>query len=216
MAYPLDAICLFSSLDKSQLEILEKISAIKCFKEGNILFYEGESPKHLYFLLDGLVKLYRYDANNTITILDYYYNQSLIGEAASLQQTPYQITAECDTDSTILMVEYEGFAKHFLRNPDVALQLIMQLVKKVKSLMNNRVPLTSMQKIAQLIYENSDLFNKLKKYKIAAILNMTPETFSRNLKALKKDGVITYGGGKFEVLDQKRLLGLFDPCKTLK
>jgi CRP/FNR family transcriptional regulator len=92
----------------------------------------------------------------------------------------------------------------------------MQLVKKVKSLMNNRVPLTSMQKIAQLIYENSDLFTKLKKYKIAAILNMTPETFSRNLKTLKKERIITYGGGDFKVLDQARLLDLFDPCKTLK
>lgn len=216
MAYSLDTICLFSSLDNEQLKLLDEFSTIKCFKEGNILFYEGESPKHLFFLLDGLVKLYRYDAHNAITILDYYYNQSLIGEAASLQQTPYQTTAECDTDSTILMVEYDGFSQHFLRNPDVAIQLIMQLVKKVKSLMNNRVPLTSMQKIAQLIYENSDLFNKLKKYKIAAILNMTPETFSRNLKALKKDGIITYGGGKFKVLDQTRLLGLFDPCKTLR
>jgi CRP/FNR family transcriptional regulator len=215
MTYSLSSICLFSSLDNSQLEVLEQISTIKCFKEGNILFYEGDSPTHLYFLLDGLVKLYRYDANNSITVLDYYYNQSLIGEAASLQQTPYQVTAECDTDATILMVEYEGFQKHFLRNPDVALQLIMQLVKKVKSLMNNRVPLTSMQKIAQLIYENSDLFNKLKKYKIAAILNMTPETFSRNLKSLKKDGIIAYGGGKFKILDQARLMGLFDPCKTL-
>jgi CRP/FNR family transcriptional regulator len=216
MTYSLDTICLFSSLNNEQLELLNKFSTIKSFKEGNILFYEGDSPSHLYFLLDGLVKLYRYDARNTVTILDYYYNQSLIGEAASLQQTPYQTTAECDTDSTILMVEYDGFSEHFLRNPDVALQLIMQLVKKVKSLMNNRVPLTSMQKIAQLIYENSDLFTKLKKYKIAAILNMTPETFSRNLKTLKKERIITYGGGDFKVLDQARLLDLFDPCKTLK
>jgi len=77
------------------------------------------------------------------------------------------------------------------------------------------VPLTSMQEIAQSIYEISDLFNKFKKYKIAAILNMTPETFSRNLKALKKDGIVTYGGGKFKVLDQTRLLTLFDPCKIL-
>jgi CRP/FNR family transcriptional regulator len=214
--YSLDKICLFSSLDKKQLETLEQISTIKRFKEGNIIFYEGESPNYLYFLLDGLVKLYRFDAKNAITILDYYYSQSLIGEAASLQQTPYQTTAECDTDSTILMVEYEGFSKHFLRNPDVALQLIMQLIKRVKSLMNNRVQLTSMQKIAQLIYENSDLFTRIKKYKIAGILNMTPETFSRNLKKLKKDGIITYGKGQFQILDQERLLKLFDPCKTLK
>jgi len=34
-----------------------------------------------------------------------------------------------------------------------------------------------MQEIVQFIYENSDLFNKLKKYKIAAILHMHPKLF---------------------------------------
>lgn len=216
MYHSLENICLFSSLSKEQLKKLHQISTIKQFKEGNILFYEGEEPGYLYFLLEGLVKLYRYDAKNTITILDYYYTQALIGEAASLQRTPYQTTAECDTDSTVLMVEYEEFAKHFLCDPDVAIQLIMQLVKKVKALMNNRVPQTSMQKIAQLIHENSELFTKIKKYKIASILNMAPETFSRNLKKLKKEGIITYTSTTFEVLDAKKLCTLYDTCKTLR
>jgi CRP/FNR family transcriptional regulator len=215
MAYQLENICLFSTLDVSQLNALRRISTIKQFKEGNILFYEGENPKHLYFLLEGLVKLYRYDNDNKVAILHYYYTQSLIGEAASLQRTPHQTTAECDTDSTILMVEYEAFAKHFLRNPDIAIQIIMQLVSKVKHLMNNRVPQSSMQKIAQLIYENSDLFTKVKKYKIANILNMTPETFSRNLKKLKKEGIISYSSTHFDVLDPVRLAELFNSCQTL-
>ena len=212
----LEDICLFSSLKGEQLEKLKQISSIKELKEGNILFYEGEKPQFLYFLLEGLVKIYRYDEKDNIKILSYYYTQSLIGEAATLQQTPYQTTAECDTDSTILVVEYEKFEKHFLRNPDVAIQLIMQLVNKLKIMMNSSMPKTSMQKLAQLIYENRELFTKIKKYKIADILNMAPETFSRNLKKLKSDKIINYGKGKFEVLNEDALLRLFDSCKTLK
>ncbi|NLC28759.1 MAG: Crp/Fnr family transcriptional regulator [Campylobacteraceae bacterium] len=214
MPYALESICLFNSLDEKQLETLRNISTITKFKEGNILFYEGDSPKYLYFLLEGLVKICRSDNLDSITVLDYCYTQTLIGEAASLQQTTHQITAECDTDSVLLVVEYESFSKHFLHNPDIALQFIMQLIKKVKSLMKNRVPQTSVQKIAELIYENIELFKKLKKYKIAAILNMAPETFSRNLKSLKKEGIIDYGGGYFKVIDEATLFSKFNSCKN--
>ena len=216
MGHKLEDICLFGSLDSDQLEKLRSISSIRTLKEGNILFYEGDEPEYLYFLLEGLVKLYRYDANDNISILSYYYSQALIGEAASLQRTPYQTTAECDTESTILIVEYTEFEKHFLRNPDVAIQLIMQLVSKIKMMMNSNMPRTSMQKLAQLIYENSELFTKLKKYKIADILNMAPETFSRNLRKLKSDKVIDYGKGKFTILDEDALASMFDSCRTLK
>lgn len=216
MSHKLEDICLFGSLDNDQLDKLRSISSIRTLKEGNILFYEGDEPEYLYFLLEGLVKLYRYDANDNISILSYYYTQALIGEAASLQRTPYQTTAECDTESTVLIVEYTEFEKNFLRNPDVAIQLIMQLVNKVKMMMNSNMPRTSMQKLAQLIHENSELFTKLKKYKIADILNMAPETFSRNLRKLKSDKIIDYGKGKFEILDEEALTSLFDSCRTLK
>lgn len=172
----LKEICLFGSLNDNQLSELEKISTIKKLKPGNILFYEGDEPKNLYFLIDGLIKLYRYNANNQINILNYYHTPSIIGEAATLQKTPHQINAECDISSTILVVSFEEFEKNFLHDPKVAVAIIMQLVSKVKNLMNVNLQQSSLQKVSQLLCENSELFEKLKKYKIAEILNMTPET----------------------------------------
>jgi CRP/FNR family transcriptional regulator len=216
MKHKLKEICLFGSLDDAQLEKLNKISSIKTFKEGNILFYEGDEPKNLYFLLDGLVKLYRYDKNNNINMLSYYYSQALIGEAATLQRTPHQVTAESETKSTVLVVSFDDFEKDFLRDPQVALEIIMQLVSKVKKLMNTNMQQSSMQKLAGLIFENSELFIKLKKYKIAEILNMAPETFSRNLKKLQKDKIISYSKDSFEILDRDSLCELFTCCPSIK
>ncbi len=210
----LKEICLFGSLDNKQLDKLNQISAIKNFKPGNILFYEGDEPKNLYFLLDGLVKLYRYDKNDNINILSYYYSQALIGEAATLQRTPHQVTAECETHSSVLVVTFDEFEKNFLKNPDIALGIIMQLVTKVKQLMNTNMQQTSMQKLASLIYENHELFMKLKKYKIAEILNMAPETFSRNLKKLQTEEVISYDKNHFEIKDREALSKLFACCPS--
>lgn len=216
MRKDLKEICLFGSLDNAQLDKLSTISIIKNFKPGNILFYEGDEPKNLYFLLDGLVKLYRYDANDNINILSYYYSQALVGEAATLQRTPHQISAECETQCKVLVVAFDEFEKKFLKDPAISLGIIMQLVTKVKNLMDSNMNQTSMQKLAGLIFENHELFTKLKKYKIAEILNMAPETFSRNLKKLQVDGIISYGKGHFEILDKKALCELFSCCPSYK
>lgn len=214
MNHTLKDICLFGSLDDNQLKKLDQISSIKKLKPGNILFYEGDEPKNLYFLLDGLIKLYRYDKNDNINILSYYYSQALIGEAATLQRTPHQVSAECETHSTVLVVSFDEFEKNFLSDPDIALGIIMQLVTKVKQLMNTNMQQTSMQKLAGLIFENHELFTKLKKYKIAEILNMAPETFSRNLKKLQSDKIISYDKNHFEIKDKEALSELFDCCPS--
>ena len=214
MQTQLKEICLFGSLDDKQLNRLNQISSIKNFQPGNILFYEGDEPKNLYFLLDGLVKLYRYDKKDNINILSYYYSQALIGEAATLQRTPHQVSAECETYCSVLVVSFNEFEKNFLRDPDIALGIIMQLVNKVKQLMNTNMQQTSMQKLAGLIYENHELFTKLKKYKIAEILNMAPETFSRNLKKLQADGIISYDKNHFEIEDKLALSELFACCPS--
>ena len=65
-------------------------------------------------------------------------------------------------------------------------------------------------------FENQELFVKLKKYKIAEILNMAPETFSRNLKKLKRDEIIFYDKNTFEVLDRNALSELFACCPSFK
>ncbi|DAB32122.1 MAG: hypothetical protein PWQ42_568 [Sulfurospirillum sp.] len=205
-------ICLFGSLDDKQLEQLERISTIKKFRPGNILFYEGDEPKELYFLIDGLIKMYKYNHNNQINILNYYHTPSLIGEAATLQKTPHETNAECDTNATVLVISYEEFEKFFLQNPKIAVGIIMQLVAKVKKLMNANLQHSSNQKVAQLICENPELFEKLKKYKIAEILNMTPETLSRTLKKFQKDGFITYTTRSLKILNEPALRELFSEC----
>lgn len=205
-------ICLFGSLDDAQLARLSSISNIKKLKPGNILFYEGDEPANLYFLIDGLVKLFTYNTNNQMSILNYYHTPSIIGESATLQKIPHQTNAECEINSTVLVVPFEKFEKEFLQDPKVALGIIMQLVLKVKKLMNINLQHTSSQKVAQLIYENSELFSKLKKYKIAQILNMTPETLCRTLKKLQNEGIIRYNTTHLEILQKDALGKLFLGC----
>ena len=54
------SICLFNTLTSTQIDDLIKISSIKQFQEGDILFFEEDKPNYLYFLLKGAIKEYKY------------------------------------------------------------------------------------------------------------------------------------------------------------
>ena len=49
----------FSHLCEGGLKKLKAISTIKKYNSKEILFFEGEEPKHLHVLLDGVVRLYK-------------------------------------------------------------------------------------------------------------------------------------------------------------
>jgi CRP/FNR family transcriptional regulator len=62
-----------------------------------------------------------------------------------------------------------------------------------------------MEKIAKFLYENEELLKNLKQVKIAQILNITPETFSRQLAKLKKENIIENEKGYIKILDYKKI-----------
>jgi len=180
------SICLFKTLTGTQIDELIKISSIKQFQEGDILFLEEDKPNYLYFLLKGAIKEYKYYAFDKTVAVQHYFTPNMIGEAATFERVVHDTTAECVNECIVLIITYKDFEKKFLKNPDISLKLMLQLAKKIKTTMNYNMPKDSISKLAEFIYENEELFNTMKKYKIAEMLNISPETFSRSFKTLKE------------------------------
>ena len=55
----------FSHLSEDGLKKLKDISSIKKYNSKEILFFEGEEPKYLHVLLDGVVRLYKTNHKGT-------------------------------------------------------------------------------------------------------------------------------------------------------
>ena len=204
---------LFQELSQDENNRLYEISSLKEYKKGNIIFYEGEQPKKLKLLLDGIVKVYKSDAKGNEVILHFFQPQTLIAETAHMQKINYPATAICETDCTLLEIDYDLFEKDFLRNPDISFKIIQSLTKKIKALQNvitTNLTMDTFSRTCKFIYENENHINELTHRKIAAILNITPETLSRNLSTLKKDGIIAVNQRKIEILDRGRLSTIVD------
>ena len=180
----------------------ETFSLTKKYQNGDILFYEGDMPTHLYLLLSGSIRVYKTRASGTNVILHTLYAGEMIGEFANFSNLPYPGTAQFQENSEILIIDFECFKTNFLLvYPEIGHAIIKCLIKKQKALMeiiHNEVALSAEQKIIKFLLENETIFQKLKNLQIASILNTAPETLSRLLSKLKKNNFI--------LIDDKRNL----------
>ncbi len=187
-------IPLFSKLSDKNVKRLEAISYFKKYNTDEILFYEGEKPGILHVLIDGVLKLYKTNAKGQEIYIHQFVPPALVGELANFENMKFPATAKFVIKGEVLKIDFTKLEKDFFKNPEICMEIIKSLTKKVKILSNvihQEMILTSEAKIAKFIVEHPNLFKTVKNIQIAAILNVSPETLSRTLTKLKKEKYIT-------------------------
>ena len=194
--------------DETLKEIAKYTSYLKLSKD-NILFYEGEDSNCLFLLTKGIVKFYKTSSNNKEIIIKYHYSNEFIAEVANFENIPYPATGKAFTEIEALKIDFKNL-KHLLYS-DANLALVIQtsLIRRIRNLENiihSDVVLTSNERIAKYICDNTKEFFNTKRIIIAEILNITPETLSRRLKLFENDGLINY---QKKSIDKEKLKTLF-------
>lgn len=204
----------FSHLCDDGLKKLKDISTIKKYNAKELLFYEGDEPKYLHILLDGVLKLYKTNHKGNQIFLHQFLPISLVAELANFESIPYPATAEFVSSGEVMKIDYKKLEEGFFRNPDLSLKIIRSLVGKLKimsEVITNEVVLTSEAKIAKFLVENSELFKQLKNTQIASLLNLTPETLSRTLTKFKNKKLILEDDmNGILILEKYKLLELYN------
>ena len=116
-----------------------------------------------------------------------------IGEYACLERVAFPATCEFISDSGVIGLLHFDKVMKYLKEPDFVLALLKSMTNKVmllSSLVHKETILSSEAKVADLILNEIDIFNRVKNNEIASILNITPETLSRILNKLKRKQII--------------------------
>ena len=198
----------FSFLEEKDLDKLKDISIKKTYKKDEILFYKGDESKYLYLLVSGIAKLYTHDFKDNEVVIHNLIGPALIAEIMNYEEMDFLANCAFETDAEVILIDYKKFKEEFLQKPEISIFFIKSLTKKIKFLQNfidYNVSLNSMEKIAKFLYENEELLKTLKQVKISQILNITPETFSRQLAKLKKENIIENEKGYIKILDYKKI-----------
>ncbi len=213
----LEEIPMFASLTPENLKELYNQTHIKQYAKDSIVFYEGDQSDYLYILLEGSVKLYKTTPKGTQIQINRLGAPDLIGEYASFENLPFPASCEFVTSGTIGLLPFEVVYKH-LSDPKFSLEIIKSLTGKVSllsALVHKETVLSSEAKVADLMLQKLAMFHRLKNNELASILNLTPETFSRILTKLKKEGIITVENQKIVILNEDALYTIVD-TNTIK
>jgi CRP/FNR family transcriptional regulator len=184
---------MFSQLPTKQLQSLQETMQVKYYQKDNVVFYEGETSEYLHVLLDGIVRLYMTNPKGTQVHLHNFVAPNVFAIHATFEQIPFPATCEFLTEGIVGFIPFSKI-EACLIDPVFAMSLISALSKRmqlVADLLHKETIFSAEAKIADLILHNQNIFEHVKKNKIAYLLNITPETLSRVLTKLKKEQVIS-------------------------
>lgn len=204
----------FNNITEEQLTVLKEICNVQSYSKNSILYYENENSNSLLFLVEGLLKVYKIDKYDNEIFLYHIYKNSMISEITSFDQ--HEIfcfsNAEFTKDSKILSINFEQFNEHFLSKNIFVKEFMNELLKKTHHLqcvLNRELVFDATAKVAFMLHHDLEMFNSLKRQEVSFLLHIQPETLSRVLNRLKRNGIIEISSSTVSIQNKDALTATF-------
>lgn len=211
-------IAIFSHLDR---ESLMRISALAChrsYKKGKLLF-SPQQASGLYLIAQGRVKVYEISASGQEALLRVLNKGDFVGEEALFSGQETYTFGEALSAVEACFIRREDFLQMLLDYPSISLKLLEEYSRRLIST-GHQASANQGEKVMQRLAlyllelasaEDSESFTlPLQMRELSRFLGTTPETLSRRIQKLKKDGLIEKKGRQITLRDRPALLLLAD------
>ncbi len=210
----ISSIDFFNELSDEQLKKLSEISRINSYPQNSILYYESDINNSLMFLVSGLIKIYKVDKFGNEIFLYHIYKNNMISELSSINTNNIYCfsNAEFIEDSTILSIDFVKFKEEFLDKNILTSKLMEALLNKTHQLqciINRELVFDATAKVAFMLNQDLNMFNKLKRQEVSFMLHIQPETLSRVLKRLSRNQIIEIENSIVSVINKEALVSIF-------
>jgi CRP-like cAMP-binding protein len=119
---------LFGELKSYEWDEIHKITEEKEFKEGDIIFPQGDRSTELYFDVKGEIEIQITIAPQLADITVYIARPNdVFGEFAFVDPKPRSATARCKTDVTLAMIKKEDFDELIKKFPNIGVNFYKSL-----------------------------------------------------------------------------------------
>lgn len=125
---------MFQNLGSRELNALSSVAIRRRVEPGDYLFRQGESVKEMFLIKGGRVTLSKVFENGNERTLDIRKGGDLLGENMLAEETEYPVSARCLEDSLICGLKKEQFESIILEYPNVGLQVIKNMSRRISSL----------------------------------------------------------------------------------
>jgi CRP/FNR family transcriptional regulator, dissimilatory nitrate respiration regulator len=212
-------IPLLKELTAGQKKALRAISQTRRFERGQVLFDEGEQAAGFHIVLLGKVRVYKSSVEGKEQTLHIWGPGEPVGEVAVLRGEAFPARAEALEDCQTLFVPRAGLLDLVREEPEFALRLLSLLALRLKRFAGLVESLTLKEVPARLAGyilgeaeeqgQSGRLELNLTKAQVANLLGTIPETLSRILARMAREGLIALDGARgIKILDRNGLRDL--------
>jgi CRP-like cAMP-binding protein len=212
------AIPLFQGLPTPQVEDLTMIVQEQVVRKGQIIFSEGDDGIGFYVVLAGRVKVFKLSMDGKEQILHIFGPGEPFGEVPVFSGQRFPASAATMEESRILFFPRDSFVALVKKTPEVALNMLAILSRRLRRFASLIEDL-SLKEVparlsAYLLYLKSanrgsqDLTLDISKAQLASLLGTIPETLSRILTKMSKQGLIQTDGPRIRIMDLQALQDL--------
>jgi len=123
----------FCDLPRETLLELERIKYASGYPQGAVLFVEGQSPRGVYIVCSGRVKLSTTSREGKSLILRIAQGGEVLGLHATVSGKPYELTAETLQPCQLDFIKREDFVRFLQKHADACLNAAKHLSRNVQS-----------------------------------------------------------------------------------
>ncbi len=207
----LGAVPLFEGLAPDQLRALGEINEERQVSKGEIIFSDGDDGAGFFVLKTGMVKVYKVSWDGKEQVLHLFGPGEPFGEVPVFTGDRFPANAQAMEDGVVMFFPRRSFLTLIRRNPDLALNLLAVLSKRLKRF-TALIEDLSLKEVpgrlaAYLLYmreiRGGDMIIELDipKNLLASLLGTIPETLSRVLSKMDKKGLIESEGPRIRIKD---------------
>ena len=209
---------LFSALEDDALSFIAGGCHLRTAERGRLLCEKGSRLQGFFLVLGGRVKLAILSEEGAERVVDICLPGRLFAEASAFLDQPCPYFAEALSDSRLLFFDRQRIREAATLWPEVAMAMLGSLARQVHGLTRDletcclmsaprrvsRFLLQEMEHGASTTDE-AEIELPAAKVVVASRLNLTAETFSRELHALARSGVIAIDKRRIRILSVDRL-----------
>ena len=196
----LRSLTYFQGISANELERVADNVILRRVDSGMTIFIEGDQSAGLWIVRSGHVKIYKLNPDGNEHILHIIGPGSTFNDIAAMDGGVNPANAAAlNADAEVWLLPTDKLAETLVREPNLALNLVRQLARRVRTLVGQIEDLalySVVVRLARFLLKQSEdpslAGPGVTRIAIAAHINTTPQTLSVALRELEQAGAITF------------------------
>lgn len=212
---------LFARLTPEQLERVAARARRVSLHDGQALFEQGDRAERFFLVLRGQAKLFLLSPDGNEKVIDIVSAGNTFAEALMFLDRPrYPVGATALGPVELLAIDSRDFLSMLRGSVDTCLLLLGDMSQRLRRLIHEIDELSlrsaTCRVAAYLLHiapEEVDRFRlEVPKGVVASRLSVKPETFSRIIKTLSQEGILSVHGSEVRIHDRGALRARASTC----